>query len=63
MLKFHKKHKKIVTVTAVRPNARFGELKIQDENLLYSFCKLYLFTIEPDEKFLTTNSIGIISTF
>ena len=30
---------------------------------LYSFDKLYLFIIEPNAKFLTTNSIGIIFTF
>ncbi|MDC1434745.1 glucose-1-phosphate cytidylyltransferase [Amylibacter sp.] len=31
LLTFHKKHKKMVTVTAVRPSARFGELKIKNE--------------------------------
>ena len=30
---------------------------------LYSFDRLYLFIIEPNAKFLTTNSIGIIFTF
>jgi glucose-1-phosphate cytidylyltransferase len=29
-LKFHRKHGKMVTVTAVRPSARFGELTIKD---------------------------------
>lgn len=29
LIKFHIKHKKIATLTAVRPTARFGELKIQ----------------------------------
>ena len=28
LIKFHKKHKKLATVTAVRPPARFGELSI-----------------------------------
>ena len=28
VLEFHKKHKKIVTVTTVHPGARFGELEI-----------------------------------
>jgi glucose-1-phosphate cytidylyltransferase len=28
LVKFHSKHKKIATLTAVRPTARFGELKI-----------------------------------
>ena len=36
LLDFHKKHKKMVTVTAVRPAARFGELKI-DNGLVKSF--------------------------
>ena len=31
MLQFHKKHKKVATVTAVRPPARFGELSIKKE--------------------------------
>ena len=31
LITFHKKHKKMVTVTAVRPSARFGELKIENE--------------------------------
>jgi glucose-1-phosphate cytidylyltransferase len=31
LLKFHKKHGKMVTVSAVRPVARFGELEIVDE--------------------------------
>ncbi len=30
LLEFHKKNKKIITVTAVRPIARFGELIIED---------------------------------
>ncbi len=33
LVKFHKNHGKIATVTAVRPIARFGELQIDDENL------------------------------
>ena len=28
LVKFHKKHKKVVTLTAVHPPARFGELKL-----------------------------------
>ena len=35
LLNFHKKNKKIVTVTAVKPMARFGELKIK--NIVTSF--------------------------
>ena len=36
LIKFHKSHKKAATVTAVRPNARFGELLI-DDDLVNSF--------------------------
>ena len=36
LLKHHKKNKKICTLTAVRPIARFGELKIRG-NTVYSF--------------------------
>ena len=33
LLKFHKNHNKMVTVTAVRPSARFGELKIVNDKV------------------------------
>tara|TARA_B100000900_G_scaffold407095_1_gene419204 strand:+ start:477 stop:1247 length:771 start_codon:yes stop_codon:yes gene_type:complete len=33
LIKFHKSHKKIATVTAVRPNARFGELVIDNDSV------------------------------
>ena len=36
LLNFHRQHGKMVTVTAVRPAARFGELKIKD-NLVSNF--------------------------
>ena len=36
LIKFHKSHGKLATVTAVRPNARFGELVI-DKDLVKSF--------------------------
>lgn len=36
LLKFHKEQKKIGTVTAVRPAARFGEIKVKDK-LVESF--------------------------
>ena len=36
LLKFHKRSKKIITITAVRPPARFGEIKIR-KNLVSSF--------------------------
>ena len=36
LLKFHKKNNKLITVTAVRPQARFGELKIK-KNIVTSF--------------------------
>ena len=36
LLSFHKSHKKMITMTAVRPAARFGELKL-DGNKVVSF--------------------------
>jgi glucose-1-phosphate cytidylyltransferase len=33
LLKFHKSNNKMVTVTAVRPSARFGEMKIDKNNV------------------------------
>jgi glucose-1-phosphate cytidylyltransferase len=36
LIRFHKNHGKMVTVTAVRPDARFGELTI-DNNVVTSF--------------------------
>lgn len=35
LLKFHKRNKKMVTLTAVRPPARFGVLKIKGNNVSY----------------------------
>ena len=35
LLKFHKKNKKLVTLTAVRPPARFGALKLKGNNVNY----------------------------
>ena len=35
LLKFHKKNKKLVTLTAVRPPARFGALKIKKQYVSY----------------------------
>jgi glucose-1-phosphate cytidylyltransferase len=35
LLKFHKKNKKLVTLSAVRPPARFGALKIQGHQVTY----------------------------
>ena len=35
LLNFHKRKKKIATLTAVRPPARFGALKIKDSNVTY----------------------------
>ena len=32
--KFHKKHNKLVTVTAVRPPARFGEILLKDSKVV-----------------------------
>ena len=35
LIKFHKKNKKMVTLTAVRPPARFGAIKIEGKNVSY----------------------------
>ena len=37
LIKFHKKHKKNATVTVVKPNARFGSVKIDKNNKISSF--------------------------
>jgi glucose-1-phosphate cytidylyltransferase len=37
LVEFHKAHKRIGTVTSVRPTARFGELDINYENTVESF--------------------------
>ena len=37
LVEFHKSHGKIATLTAVRPNARFGSLKIEKDNLITKF--------------------------
>ena len=39
LLDFHKKHKKIATVTAVRPEARFGNIKIDKNKSVHSFAE------------------------
>lgn len=37
LVEFHKSHGKIATLTAVRPNARFGSLQIEDDNSITKF--------------------------
>ena len=37
LLEFHKSHKKLITITAVRPPARFGQLNLNDFNIVTSF--------------------------
>ena len=34
LINFHKSHKKIATVTSVRPSARFGDMKIQEGKVI-----------------------------
>ena len=34
LISFHKSHGKLVTITAVRPPARFGELEIEDNDVI-----------------------------
>ena len=33
LISFHKSHGKLVTLTAVKPNARFGELQLENDNV------------------------------
>ena len=35
LIRFHKKHKKLVTLSAVRPPARFGAIKIKGNSVKY----------------------------
>ena len=35
LVKFHKKNKKILTLTAVRPPARFGAIKLKGNKVTY----------------------------
>ena len=37
LLNFHKKNKKIATITAVRPPVKFGELKLNNDSIVKSF--------------------------
>lgn len=37
LIRFHKKHKKLATLTATRPPARYGALKLGSKNLVSSF--------------------------
>ena len=34
LIDFHLSHRKMITLTAVRPNARFGELDILDDRIV-----------------------------
>ena len=34
LLKFHKSHGKMITITAVHPSARFGEIEIEDQKVI-----------------------------
>ena len=42
LINFHKKNKKLVTLTAVRPPARFGAIKISGKNVKYFIEKFSL---------------------
>jgi glucose-1-phosphate cytidylyltransferase len=37
LIKFHHEHNKMVTLTSVRPNARFGEITFNDSNCVTAF--------------------------
>ena len=39
LLKFHKKHKKIATMTAIQPGGKFGALSISKKNEITSFAE------------------------
>ena len=41
LIKFHKKNKKLITLTAVRPPARFGAIKINNNIVKYFREKIY----------------------
>ena len=44
LVDFHKKKSKVATVTAVRPVARFGELQIEDHNVI-NFSEIEIFSL------------------
>ncbi len=69
LLEFHKKHGKMVTVTAVRPHARFGELLIENNSVKSFMEKPQLnqgwinggfFIIQPEFLELITNDKSIL---
>jgi glucose-1-phosphate cytidylyltransferase len=37
LIKYHKKHKKLATVTAIKPNERFGIMQLNSQNLVKGF--------------------------
>lgn len=37
LVKFHKAHKKLATITAIQPGGKFGALKINSDNIIESF--------------------------
>ena len=41
LIKFHRSHNKIVTISAVRPPARFGSLSLEGSDVLKFFCALH----------------------
>ncbi|HEY8278678.1 MAG TPA: glucose-1-phosphate cytidylyltransferase [Bdellovibrionota bacterium] len=48
LLKFHKKHGKLATITAVRPTARFGGIEIHDDGSI----KVFREKLPADENFI-----------
>ena len=55
LIKFHQKQKKIVTVTAVRPPAKFGELVIKGNNVIKFDEKNYINTGRINGGFFVCN--------
>ena len=53
LVKFHKKNKPIATITAVRPPARFGSIKIKKKANSYSpFFKFQFLKMEDSQVLL-----------
>jgi len=69
LLKFHKNHGKMVTVTAVRPGARFGELELEEQRVVsfqekpqttQGWINGGYFVIEPEFFDLISNDMTIL---
>ena len=59
LLEFHKKHNKILTVTAVRPPARFGYLSLDGDNVKNFSEKVYTTVIPRNVRLSEAPSHGM----